>query len=219
MTLPDVVNAYITFKRSLGMRFDTQGRVLYRFCRTMGNIDITEIQPEAVHAFLNGHEPITAGWQVKYYALYGFYRYAVSRSFVASSPLPTVRPVLPPYSKPHIYSVEEISRLLAATEVLRSSKSPLRPQTYRTLLLLLYSAGLRIGEALSLELADVDLADCLLTIRHSKFFKSRWVPIGPRLTQELIAYKQQRLRVPVPDGEQSAFFASFLGSALTYVDV
>jgi integrase/recombinase XerD len=219
MKLSDLVNTYITFKRSLGMRFHTQGRVLCRFCRTMGNIDIAEVQPEAVHVFLNGHGPITAGWQVKYFALDGFYRYAVSRDFVATSPLPPVRPELPPYGMPYIYSVDEIRRLLAATEVVRSSQSPLREQTYRTLLLLLYSTGVRIGEALSLALADVDLANCLLTIRHAKFFKSRWVPIGPRLTRELVAYAQQRRRLPLPDGEQSAFFASVLGSALTYRDV
>src|SRR6266849_1083364 len=219
MKLSDIIDTYITFKRSLGMRFHTQGRVLRRFCRAMGDIDIDEVRPEAVHAFLNGHGPITAGWQVKYCALGGFYRYALSRGFVAASALPTVRPELPPYGRPHIYSVGEIGRLLAATEVVRSPKSPLQAQTYRTLLLLLYSTGARIGEALSLTLADVDLADCVLTIRDTKFFKSRWVPIGPRLTVDLIAYAQRRRYLPQPHGEQSAFFASVLGSALRYRDV
>jgi integrase/recombinase XerD len=219
MKLDDVVNTYVTFKRSLGMRYHTQGRVLRRFCRSMGEIDIAEVRPEAVHVFLNGHGPITAGWIVKYCALNGFYRYAISRGFVATSALPTVRPELPPYSRPHIYSVDEIRRLLAATEVVRSPKSPLQVQTYRTLLLLLYSTGVRIGEALSLTLADVDLANCVLTIRNAKFFKSRWVPIGPRLTEKLIAYAQQRRHLPLPQGEQSTFFASVLGSALRYQDV
>jgi integrase/recombinase XerD len=219
MKLDDIVNTYITFKRSLGMRYHTQGRVLRRFCRAMGEIDISEVRPEAVHVFLNDHGPITAGWQVKYFALAAFYRYAVSRSFVATSALPTVRPKLPPYGSPHIYSVDEIRRPLAATEAVQSPKSPLQAQTYRTLLLLLYSTGARIGEALSLTLADVDLANHLLTIRNSKFFKSRWVPIGPRLTGELIAYADRRRHLPMPHGEQSAFFASVLGSALTYRDV
>lgn len=219
MRLSDLVDSYVTFKRSLGMRFHTQGRVLSRFCRRMGDIDTVDVQPEAVHLFLTGAGQITAGWQVKYFALDGLYRYAVSRGFAAISPLPIFRPELPPYGEPYIYSVEEIQRLLAATEVLRSRKSLLRVQTYHTLLLVLYSTGVRIGEALSLGLADINLADCLITIRETKFFKSRWVPIGPRLTQKLIEYAQLRRRLPVPDGEESAFFASFLGTALNYRDV
>jgi site-specific recombinase XerD len=58
----------------------------------------------------------------------------------------------------------------------------------RTLILLLYGAGLRIGEALRLTLADMNLNDGLLMIRETKFFKSRMVPIGRDLTQMLQHY-------------------------------
>jgi site-specific recombinase XerD len=61
------------------------------------------------------------------------------------------------------------------------------------LLLLLYGAGLRLSEALKLEHADVDVAARLLQVRHSKFFKSRLVPIGPKLAKVLADYQQQRL--------------------------
>ena len=53
----------------------------------------------------------------------------------------------------------------------------------RTLFLLLYGTGMRIGEALSLTLQDVDLENRVLMVRDSKFFKTRLVPIGPRLTR------------------------------------
>ena len=56
---------------------------------------------------------------------------------------------------------------------------------FRTLLLLLYGTGMRIGEALSLSLRDVDLVDRLITIHAAKFFKSRLVPIGPELDPEV----------------------------------
>ncbi len=54
---------------------------------------------------------------------------------------------------------------------------------YRTLLLLLYGTGMRIGEALRLTLQDVDLAEKVITVRCTKFFKTRLVPIGPKLTR------------------------------------
>jgi site-specific recombinase XerD len=60
--------------------------------------------------------------------------------------------------------------------------------------LLLYGAGLRISEALSLTLADVDLPASLLTIRESKFYKTRLVPMGPDLTGALGTYVAQRAK-------------------------
>ena len=62
----------------------------------------------------------------------------------------------------------------------------------RTLLLLLYGAGLRISEALRLTLADCDLEQSLLTIRETKFYKSRLVPLGPDLSQALKLYLAAR---------------------------
>jgi len=63
---------------------------------------------------------------------------------------------------------------------------------YRTLLILLYGSGLRIGEALNLTLRDVDIIERIITVRDTKFFKTRLVPIGPKLAGELAVYIQQR---------------------------
>ena len=65
--------------------------------------------------------------------------------------------------------------------------------TFRTLILLLYGAGLRLGEALSLTLDDVDLPANLLVVRNTKFFKTRLLPIGPRLSSALGLYLEQRV--------------------------
>jgi len=61
----------------------------------------------------------------------------------------------------------------------------LEPHTLRTILILLYGAGLRVSEALGLTLADVDLAAALLIIRETKFHKTCMVPLGPDLHQVL----------------------------------
>ena len=78
----------------------------------------------------------------------------------------------------------------------------------------LLGTGLRIGEALSLTMADVEISKCLLTIRNTKFFKTRWVPIGPQLTDELISYAEKRRQIPRPAQNRSAFFPTKRGDKL-----
>jgi integrase/recombinase XerD len=131
---------------------------------------------------------------------------------------PQVFPLLPspPHVVPHIYTVDELKRLVAVTDTLRTPLSPLLALTMQTLLLLLYGTGMRIGEALSLTLQDVDLENRVLTLRDAKFFKTRLVPIGPRLTMVLRDYLSPRCRLPLPDGADSAFLATRSGTRLDY---
>ena len=95
----------------------------------------------------------------------------------------------------------------------------MQPSTFRVLLLLLYGTGMRVGEALRLSLRDADLHSRVLTIRDTKFFKSRLVPLGPRLTGELVAYLKRRSTLPTPRLEDSAFFSSSTGRAIPYQHV
>lgn len=89
MMLTDVVDAYLAKQRSLGMRFESAEVLLRRFCRVMGNPEISEIIPETVAAFLLGSGSLSATWMLRYKVLGGFYRFAVSRGHAAFSPLPT----------------------------------------------------------------------------------------------------------------------------------
>jgi len=219
MKLLDLVNRYVTFKRSLGMRFATQPRVLRRFSRVLGDIEVGDVTREAVEAFLYGGRIVTNTCFLNYKLLRGLYRFAISRGFVSWSPLPDIIPApLPPF-RPHIYSTSELTALLEATRVLKSSRNPMQPYTFRVLLLVLDSTGIRVGEALHLELRDVDLQSQVSTIRDTKFFKSRLVPLGPRLTQELLAFLKCRSALPLPLREKSAFFASSTGRAIPYQHV
>lgn len=219
MKLIELVDMYISFKRSLGFRFRTQPRVLRRFCRSVGDIEADRVPPGSVEAFLYGDGPVTNTWFLNYRLLQGFYRFAVGRGFVSSSPMPIAVPApLPPF-RPHIYSTDELNALLSATSVLKSPRNTLQPVTFRTLLLVLYGTGMRVGEALALAIRDVDLEDRLLTVRDTKFFKSRLVPFGPGLAMELLAYSRLRGRLPAPCRGESAFFASSTGRPLPYQHV
>jgi len=87
-------------------------------------------------------------------SLRGFYRFALARGYVNTSPLPKTVPQVPPQFVPYIYSHDEVRRLLEAT-VSREHRN-LSAITCRTLLLLLYGTGLRISEALGLDVTDVN---------------------------------------------------------------
>lgn len=213
MKLAAVIDSYVEFKRALGMRLRSEAATLRSFSRQMGAIDISDVKPEAVQTFILGNGPVTASCKQHWSVLNSFYRYALSRQFAKTSPLPTRLPKLPPPEPPYIYTPDDLKRLLAATASLQTRKAPWRGRTFRTLLLLLYSTGLRIGEALALTLRDVDLRDQVITVRNGKFFKQRLVPRGPKLTAELADHaKARRRRQPLPTGEGSSFFANSLGT-------
>lgn len=216
MRLQELVEAYLGFKASLGMRYRSQSAVLRAYCRVMGDIDIEDVRSDAVLVFITGTGPVTTRWLECYRVLDGFYRYAIGRGFTKRSPLPTDIPRHPPSFVPYVYTVDELRRLVAATDILQTPLSPMLAHTMRSLLLLLYGTGMRIGEALSLTLRDVDLKNSILTVRDAKFFKTRVVPIGPRLAIVLTDYLSCRRQLPMPDGDNSAFLATRTGLHLDY---
>ncbi len=193
MMLSALVRQYVAYKQSMGMRFHTEDRTLRSFCRAMGDIAVAEVAADRVQVYIAGTGPVTRFWHRKHEVLRGFYRFAMARGYTASSPLPRIVPK-PPHFVPHIYSHDELQRLLDATAGCENPRCKLQPYTCRMLILLLYAAGLRISEALSLRLTHVDLTSGVLTIRESKFYKTRLVPMSPALTGALGEYVAQRAK-------------------------
>ena len=113
---------------------------------------------------------------------------------------------------PHLYTDQEIVDLLAAAGRL-SPKGTLRPATYRALFGLIAATGLRVSEALRLQSADVDLDAGVLTVRQTKFAKSRLVPLHPTTVQALQQYLTLRQR-HLPMVQDGPFLASARGTAL-----
>jgi len=219
MTALEVVEAYLVARRALGVPLDRQGRFLRQFVRETGNTPLSDVTPTAVASFLRGRGMPTATWRAKRASLAGLYRYAISRGFATASPLPEHPPKLSPPQTPYVYSSAELQRLLDATAVLNHPASRLQSMTYRMLLLLLYGSGLRVGEAIALRLSDIDLAQRLITVCNTKFYKTRLVPVGPRLSQQMAAYLDRRRLLAIPEGEMSAFLCSRTGHSLHYTQV
>lgn len=219
MSTLEVIEAYLAARRALGVPLDREGRYLRQFARETGNMPLSDVTPTAVANFLHGRRTPTASWRVKRSSLAGLYRYAIARGFAAVSLLPQYPPKLAPPQTPHVYARAELQCLLDATDVLDHPASRLQAMTYRTLLLLLYGSGLRVGEAIALRLSDVDLAQRLITVRNAKFYKTRVIVIGPRLSQRMAAYLYRRRLLALPEGERSAFLCSRTGHGFCYTQV
>jgi site-specific recombinase XerD len=102
-------------------------------------------------------------------------------------------PFRPQRARPYLYSELEIQKLLSAALKLSPSQG-LRPWTYHCLFGLLAVAGLRISEALKLEQADVDLCEGILTIRQTKFGKTRLIPLHTSTRDVVADYARRRDR-------------------------
>ncbi len=153
-------------------------------------------------------------------------RFSVVRQFCAylsrtdplgyvPEPLRTITPQAA--HQPYIYSESELGALLANASRLRPPSS-LRPQTYRTLLGLLYSTGMRIGEALALNLKDFLNAEARLYIAEGKFHKARWVPLSACTCRALNDYLERRLQ-KTPCSLDSPLFLNERGRRLKHVTV
>jgi len=113
---------------------------------------------------------------------------------------------------PHIYTEDEVLDLLTAAQHLKP-KGGLRAANYETLFGLLASTGLRISEAIHLLNNDVDLKQGMLTIRKTKFAKSRFVPLHSTTTKALRKYCSLR-NLYIKASEESSFFIGSRGQYL-----
>jgi integrase/recombinase XerD len=124
---------------------------------------------------------------------------------------PTVR-------RPHIYTTDEAMELIKLAKMISPQKS-LRPHTYSTLLTLLWVSGLRIREALRLNLEDVDTDSAVLHIRESKFFKSRLVPLTLSSAAALETYRRLRAECGHDQRAGAPFFINELARRCSYSTV
>ncbi len=208
MNLQRLIEQYIAFQQSLGTPFLTDASILRAFGRALGvRKRITTIRPQQVEAFLGTTRPVTTTWYSKFHRLRSFFHYAVSRGYLTVAPLPTTIPKRPPPFVPYIFSHTDLCRLFQVIDA-DERKSCLEPVTMHTLILLLYGAGLRLREGVDLNRADVDWKRSVLTIRKTKFGKTRLVPFGPQLAQALARYAA-RTQAP---GEEPTLFTTRMGT-------
>lgn len=191
MKLAAAVDIYVLHRRAMGQKCEGPAVALRAFSRRHSNDPLQGITPSDVKQFLDVPQTGPAAWRRKYGVLRDFFAYWRCRGKLNAVPMPPPAPRYTQTFVPYIYSRQELRQLLdAVPHCQRNGECRLSPATLRTLLLFLYGTGMRIGEAIRLRLADVDLDDAVITIRGTKFYKSRLVPLGRdvvRLLREYLA--------------------------------
>ncbi len=216
MKVADAVREYVVYKQSLGMSYKGRALKLNAFARFVDPIELDKVTPEMVRNFLDGHGAVTTEWFNKFWVLNTFFRFAIARGYATENPLPRTKPKSPREFRPYIYSVEEVKRMIQVVDCRHRDRWHLEPRTVRTLLLLLYGTGLRIGEAIRLQHRDLDFRERILTVRETKFYKSRLVPMSLDLADVLRDYfeKQWQGKQATPE---ATFLATYDGRPVTHL--
>jgi integrase len=205
---------YLSYRRSLGYELKSEGKALGHFGH---------------YADQSGHRgPLTLALALKWARLpseadpsYWARRLTIVRGLAKylqleepGTEVPPVRILGPACRRkaPHIYTAKEISRLMRAAKSPQPGKG-FQPLTLSTVIGLLASTGMRISEALRLRVADVDLKNRIITVRESKFHRSRLIPLHPTVVAKLAQYHKRRQR-DFPGSE--SFFVSQQGAPLPY---
>ena len=205
---------YLATRRALGVRLEAAGRLLGRFVAFAGWHGTAFVTTElALQWATEPNRAQPAQWAKRLGLVRGFARYANGvdpRHEVPPQGLIAYRYRRP---QPYIYSAREIADLIAAARALPSTTG-LRPSTYATLLALLAVTGMRTSEVLNLDRNDVDLANGVLTVRDSKFGKSRYIPLHESTSLALGRFAARRDRL-CPAPRDPAFFLNESGTRIT----
>ncbi len=213
--LSEALKSYLDTRRALGFELRTPARYLRTFVAFLDERGASYITTDMAVSWAK--QPLDgkpASWAR---------RLGIVRQFAAWRRTVDPRTEVPPtellphrYRRkpPYIYSDAEIVRLVEAASQLPSSKG-LRGETYSTIFGLLAATGMRVSEAVGLERRDVDLEAAILSIRRTKFGKSRLVPLHDSVREALREYAQVRDHL-LPTTTTPAFFISERASPITH---
>ena len=208
---------YLQLRRSLGHELADPGRLLPCFVAFLDSQDLSTVTVAAAveWATTPTTDPRSSVGPRRMTAVRGFSRYLAGIDPATEIPPHGLLPQPTRWQRPFIFSPADLELIMNRAT---GFTPPLRSATYVTLIGLLAATGLRIGEAIKLDRADIDWTAGVLLIRESKFGKSRLVPVTTTTLQALADYAdlrdqiQQRRRPP-------SFFVSRTRQRLCYAVV
>ena len=208
---------YLMLRHCLGHKLADAERLLPRLVDWLDREDIHTITVEAVLAWAQrpDADPGSTVWARRLTVARGFARHMAGidpRTEIPPAGLIGYRQRRRP---PFIFSDPDVAAVMAQARAIRW---PLPALTHETLIGLLAVTGMRVGEALRLDRADINWAEGLLLIRESKFAKSRQVALHPSALDALATYSQRRDEHQ-PPGRTPAVFVSMRGTRLIYAVV
>ena len=216
--LTKAIQDYLALRRNLGFKLRDAGLALAKFSSFMEQQNAECITMQLALEW--AQQPSNAQpalWAQRLSYVRCFARHHSASDSKTEVPAPGLLPFRAARAHPYLYSLEEVRRLLEAALQL-SPGMELRRWTFHALLGLLSVAGLRVGEALRLKLDDVDLDSGVLTVRGTKFGKSRLVPIHASTRDILAGYRARRASL-LNDCVAAHFFVTRTGHQLDGGDV
>ena len=173
--LADAARDYLRLRNSLGHDLAEYHRELPRLVAFLEAEDLPTVTVAAALAWAQGPgvDPATSIAPRRMTIARGFARYLAGIDARTEVPPPGLIAGRRRWRPPFIYSPGDIEALMAQARQL----TPMPAATHETLIGLLAVTGLRVGEAIRLDRADIDWADGVLAIRESKFGKTRMVPV------------------------------------------
>jgi len=212
--LREAIQQYLSLRRSLGFKLIKVESTLRSFVAFAERDAASHITTDLALRWVKlstAKEPATLADRLNIVRRFAIWRSAADVH--TEVPPKNLMPYRYHRKPPYIYSDEEIESLVGTARKLPSPKG-LRGPTYATLFGLIAATGMRISEAVSLDRQDVDLKDKLLSIRESKFRKSRLVPVHVTTRDALSDYANSRDQV-LHRLQSVAFFVSERGTRVT----
>jgi len=216
-TLREAMQEYLGMRRHLGFKLHDAGKGLLDFVAFMELHHATIITQSLALAWAQQPQNVQpAHWARRLSFVRGFARFRSASDPRTQIPPPGLLPFQPQRARPYLYSEAEIQDLLNAARNMphRYPSGALLPWVYSCLFGLLSVTGLRLGEARNLELQDVDLETAVLTVRNTKFGKTRLVPLHPSTCQVLADYLARRAHHWADRPVSSYLFVSSRGTRL-----
>jgi len=214
--LRQALEDYLSIRRAMGFRLDRAEKLLAQFISYLDEHDATTVTVD--HALAWSTLPANAAprwWAHRLSTVRRFAAYLHTLDASVEVPPAGMIPSGPRRATPYLYSDAEIESVVEAAARL---PRPVGAVTYPTLIRLLVVSGMRVGEAIGLDRADLDTGGGLLTVRHAKFGKTRLVPLHPSTVAALHNYLRVRDDL-LPEPASPALFISTVGTRLRYNDV
>jgi integrase/recombinase XerD len=221
-TLRQAVQEYVHMRRNLGFKLHDAGKGLLDFVSFMERRRSPYITQSLALAWAQRPSHTQpAHWAQRLSFVRGFAQYRSATDPRTQIPAKGLLPFRPKRARPYLYSDKEIRGLLSAALGVpyHYERGKLRPWIYHCLLGLLSVSGLRVSEARNLEVQDVDLKAAVLTIRGTKFGKTRLVPLHRSTCRVLAEYISRRNRHWRQRPVSSYLFVSSSGHRLDGADI
>lgn len=215
--LSDIADEYLALRRLLGHNLDEAHRLLPRFVAHLDSIGAVTVTIDAAITWAtDGVDPASTNGARRIGIARGFARHMAGIDERTEVPPLGLIPLRQRWRPPFLFTPADIETLLASA---RAINWRVPAATHETLLGLLAVTGMRVGEALRLEPADIDRDNAVIVIRESKFGKSRLVPILPDTLARIDRYIDTRDRLLRVERTTTRLFTSVRGTKLIYAVV